>query len=224
MHTLILTPLSEEQHLLVECLRRRGAEATGESVGAVVAHVFPALNLMVAHGGHGKTQFAAQTRYVLDAVPSIERVLCVGAAGGLANGVAVGDLVVAVMTHEHDFWNKFVERPQPRFPGDPDLVEQLRQLPPPVGYQVHVGVVASGDEDVVDRERATELHERTGALAVAWEGAGGARACALTGIPFIELRGVTDSADHDASADFETNLALAMENVADLVWQWLQSE
>jgi adenosylhomocysteine nucleosidase len=222
MQTLILTPLSEEQHLLVESLRRRHAEAEGRAIGAIPAHQIRSLGLLVAHGGHGKTQFAVQARYLLDAVPSIERVICVGAAGGLASGVAIGDVVVALITHEHDYWNKFVQRPQPRFFGDPHLVEQLRTLSSPTDYQLHFGIVASGDEDVVDRERAAELKERTGALAVAWEGAGGARACALTGTPFIEVRGVTDSADHDASMDFETNLALAMDNVADVVFRWLQ--
>ena len=47
---------------------------------------------------------------------------------------------------------------------------------------------------------------RTGALAVAWEGAGGARACHFSGIPFLEIRGITDSADSDAASDFRATL------------------
>jgi len=57
---------------------------------------------------------------------------------------------------------------------------------------------------------------RTGALAVAWEGAGGARACHFSGIPFLEIRGITDSADSDAASDFGANLEGAMRNVAAL--------
>ena len=223
MTTLIVTPLHEEHHLLVQSLRERGVEAEGQVAGAVHAHVLPSLDVTVAHGGHGKTQFGVQTRYLLDTLPSVARVLCAGAAGGLATGIAVGDIVVAVVTHEHDYHVKFVQRPQPRFAGDPVLLEQLRSRPQPDGYGVHFGVVASGDEDIVDRERGVELHEQTEALAVAWEGAGGARACALTGVPFVEVRGVTDSADHDAAANFETNLALAMANVADFLLPWLRN-
>lgn len=222
MRTLIVTPLEEEQHLLVQSLRQRGAEAEGQPIGAIQAHAIPALDTMVACGGHGKTQLGIQTRYLLDTIPTPKRVICTGAAGGLATGIAVGDIVVAVITHEHDFHVKFVQRPQPRHPGDPDVLEQLRQLPVPRACQVHFAIVASGDEDIVDRERSAALHEQTGAAAVAWEGAGGARACALTGTPFVEVRGVTDSADHDAAADFETNLALAMDNVAGFLWPWLQ--
>jgi adenosylhomocysteine nucleosidase len=55
---------------------------------------------------------------------------------------------------------------------------------------------------------------------VAWEGAGGARACAFSGVPFVELRGITDTADHNAPADFKTNLRIAMASAAALVTLW----
>jgi adenosylhomocysteine nucleosidase len=55
---------------------------------------------------------------------------------------------------------------------------------------------------------------------VAWEGAGGARACAFSQVPFVEIRGITDTADHNAASSFETNLALAMGNIAQLLVAW----
>jgi adenosylhomocysteine nucleosidase len=55
---------------------------------------------------------------------------------------------------------------------------------------------------------------------VAWEGAGGARACKFSQVPFVEIRGVTDKADHSAPSDFESNLALAMNNIAALIIAW----
>ena len=57
---------------------------------------------------------------------------------------------------------------------------------------------------------------------MAWEGAGGARACAFNGVPFIEVRGITDGADHAAATDFEANLTLALGHVAELVTRWLE--
>jgi adenosylhomocysteine nucleosidase len=81
--------------------------------------------------------------------------------------------------------------------------------------------VASGDEDVVDAARRRALHQKTEALAVAWEGAGGARACAFSCVPFVEIRGVTDEADHSAPADFQKNLKMAMSNVAVLITSWV---
>ncbi|NJM05021.1 5'-methylthioadenosine/S-adenosylhomocysteine nucleosidase [Candidatus Gracilibacteria bacterium] len=73
---------------------------------------------------------------------------------------------------------------------------------------------------MVDLERGVALHKATNARAVAWEGAGGARACLFSDTPFIELRGITDTADHQASGDFAAHLALAMANIAALLVNW----
>ena len=61
----------------------------------------------------------------------------------------------------------------------------------------------------------------TGALAMAWEGAGGARACQFSGVPFIEIRGITDQADHRAASHFRENLNTAMRNAAAMITTWL---
>jgi nucleoside phosphorylase len=67
------------------------------------------------------------------------------------------------------------------------------------------------------------LYGLTGALAVAWEGAGGARACQFNNVPFVEIRGVTDRADSDAALDFEANLRSVMRNVVTLIISWQKS-
>ena len=54
--------------------------------------------------------------------------------------------------------------------------------------------------------------------AVPWPG--GARASLFSGIPFLELRGITDTANHDAPADFAANLHIAMASAAALVALW----
>jgi adenosylhomocysteine nucleosidase len=58
---------------------------------------------------------------------------------------------------------------------------------------------------------------------VAWEGAGGARACQFSGLPFVEIRGVTDSANSTASADFARNLHHALCNVAAVITLWAKA-
>ena len=59
---------------------------------------------------------------------------------------------------------------------------------------------------------------------MAWEGAGGARACRFNQIAFLELRAITDTADHDAPGDFAANLQIAMANAAALVNLWRGQE
>lgn len=52
------------------------------------------------------------------------------------------------------------------------------------------------------------------------EGAGGARACQFNGKPYIELRGVTDTANHQTAADFKANLTTAVNNLSQTIMRW----
>lgn len=135
--------------------------------------------------------------------------------------MAIGDVVVATETVEHDYTLKFVSRPLPRFKGDRQVIKTLKNLPQTnSAFSIHFGAVASGDEDVVDAARGQELMNLTNCIAVAWEGAGGARACKFNKKDYLELRGVTDTADYQAAADFEVNLEKSMHNLAQVIVQW----
>lgn len=223
MTILVVTPLEAEQRFLTAAFGNRGFAIDERQFGPVKGHHIESLGVTTALGGHGKAQCAAQTRYLLDILQDIGLVICAGAAGSITPELAVGDTIVATTTVEHDYQLKFVERELPAFPGHNDSISALRRVARSVASPVHFGIVASGDEDVVDTPRANVLREQTGALAVAWEGAGSARACALTGIPFVEIRGVTDSANTDAPSDFHTNLAAAMANIARLIAIWVEA-
>jgi adenosylhomocysteine nucleosidase len=88
-------------------------------------------------------------------------------------------------------------------------------------YQVHIGAIASGDEDIIDPDRAGELFAKTSALAVAWEGAGAARASHFNKIPYLEIRAITDSADKNATEDFRKNIKLGMTHTADFLRRFI---
>jgi adenosylhomocysteine nucleosidase len=214
MKFLVITPLQEEVHFLVQSFRSQGFSEKMQSLGRLTVHCFPELDLTIAQGGHGKAQCALQTQHLLDCAPSFDGVICMGAAGALSPLVAVGDIVIAETTIEHDYILRFVQRPIPQFAGAPHLLAHLRSTPLSLGaFRAHYGVIASGDEDIVSIERAEALRSYTHGLAVAWEGAGVARACLFNRIPFLEIRGITDTADHTAPGDFETNLEVAMANL-----------
>jgi len=221
MTILFVTPLQSELDCLTQSLHERGYSFAALKLGRIATQHVPARDMIVARGGHGKTQFGVQTQHLLDHTNDVEAVVCVGAAGALAPDLAVGDLVLATETVEHDYTQRFSRHPLPRFAGDPALLTSLRHLPlHTLPFGVHFGIVASGDEDVIELERAAALREATEACAVAWEGAGGARACAFSCIPFVELRGITDTADHNAPAAFVANLRAAMASAAALATLW----
>ena len=219
---LLVTPLQEEYSDLYDSLSTLGLTSHKDKIGKLDVHHFPALNVTLARGGHGKTQFGIQTQYLLDHA-QFDLAICAGAAGALAPEVKVGDLIVATTTVEHDYNLKFVKRPNPRFTGDASSIEQLKALTlQHADFNVHFGIMAGGDEDVIEIERGRQLRELHTALAVAWEGIGGARACAFSEIPFLELRGATDTANHEAPVVFDVNLKIVMNNIAQLLSQWLK--
>lgn len=213
---LILCPLNLELEALIAALQAQGHQSQKTMVGPITICEFADLGWRVGLAGHGKTQFGIQTQFLIDHYRDIAAVLCCGCAGGLAEEVAIFDVVVATKTIEHDYRLKFVTRPDPEFPGDKDLLERVSSISADK-FKIHLAPIASGDEDIIDLMRASELRQQTGAAAVAWEGAGGARASLFNKIPFLEIRGVTDSANNTAPVHFATNLKQAMSNVSEVL-------
>ena len=220
-----MTPTPEELNGFWQSCARRGFQTENSRAGRLPIVRLPELGITVGPGGIGKAQFAVQTQYLLDTGADWDLVICAGTAGGLVDELSIGDVVVATLTMEHDYNNKFSARPKPSFEAAQDIIADLRRVCcSSNSFKVHFGTVASGDEDVIDPNRRRMLYAATGALVVAWEGAGGARACAFSNTPFIEIRGVTDAANQQAPSDFETNLEVAMNNVATLVTSWISPE
>ncbi len=207
---LVVTPLQSELDHLAEAL----GDSSSRAIGKIEARSFRGGEVLLAIGGHGKAQFAVRTQYMLDELPDVRLVICAGVAGGLSANVGVRDVVVGTVTTEHDFRNHD-NRQQPSFSGDPESITNLKRAydSAETAFTLHFGTIASGDEDIVDAARARMLADATGAIAVAWEGAGGARACEFTEVPYLELRGVSDLADSDFVGAFARNLPVAMTNV-----------
>lgn len=219
MRILALTPIEDEFNSLAEAIEKLGLESCEVSAGRLSCRSYLEGVLIVAPGGLGKAQFGIQTQYAIDMLPDRELIVCAGTSGGLRDDLKIGDVVVATETVEHDFRWGMKNNPLPRFPGDHSATAFLETNLPAKDspFDVHFGIVASGDEGIVDPRRASELRENTGAIAVAWEGAGGARAAAFSNLPFLELRGISDGAGAEAPAEFELNLPHTMHNVAVIV-------
>lgn len=219
---LIVNPLQEEYDELYNSLSSYGLKSQNGKIGKLNTHLFPEINVTLARGGHGKTQFGIQTQHLLDHA-QFDLVICAGAAGALSPEVAVGDVIIATSTLEHDFNNKFSNRPKPSFAGDTESIEQIKMIDmSEASFRIQFGIMAGGDEDVIDVIRGAELRQITNAIAVAWEGVGGARASAFSKVAYLEIRGATDTANHEAPVVFDANLKIVMKNIAYLLLRWLK--
>lgn len=218
MHVVI--PTKPEFNSFVATFRDRGLEAEHTTVGKLPVVRFAAFGVTVSLGGLGKVRFAVHTQHLLDAFSNVGVVICAGAAGSLSDEVSIGDVVVATETVEHDIRNSGTPL-IPRFVAAESALAGLKSVASSfTEFTVHFGVVASGDEDVVDAERRALLRNSTGGLAVAWEGAGGARACEFSGVPFVEIRGIADHANVNAASESRAYMAQAVANTGTVVMAW----
>ena len=185
-------------------------------VGKVSIREYFEGQLIVSLGGVGKAQMAIQSQYLIDQIPGLGLLVCAGTAGALIDTLQPGDVVIATSTIEHDFISGLVPAPQPEFFGDEKTLLFFKYLEENslVPFQIIFGSVASGDESVITSGRKESIYLSTGAQAVAFEGAGAARACIFSKIPFVEIRAISDCADENAKEDFFLNIPLAMGNVA----------
>lgn len=178
--------------------------------------------------GIGKVA-AATTATALIERFGVQRIVFTGVAGGLGDGVHVGDVVVATQFLQHDMDASPIF-PRHEVPGygrstfaaDAMLTSQvalaseqvLRALPSQLGADVlnafslqaprcHRGLLISGDRFVSTTPEGLALREALpDALAVEMEGAAFAQVCHDYGVPLSVVRTISDRADDAAYVDF----------------------
>ena len=216
---LVVAPVTAEFEALTSAFDERWGRGVLRETGRMAVREYTAPAVVLAEGGFGKVQYGVTTQHLLDHLPDVDLVVCAGIAGGLTDDVRVGDVVIGTETVEHDFYSGVLGRVPPGFEGSR---EHLARLAGTVGeedapFSVHFAPIASGDEGISDRVRKDAIHARTDALAVAFEGAGGARSALFCGIPYLEVRGISDMAEGDVLTELVANLPDAMANVATVV-------
>lgn len=210
--TLLLTPLLAE----ARCLRDIFSSGLSSVVSYSGGKSQFILNdhILLAPAGHGKVDFALGTQQLLLQHRKTRRVLCLGAGGALVETLQICDVVVGKETITHDHRLAYGRFPAPpAFQADAELLLELASVPCLSGVMPILGTIASGDEDVVSKIRAGEIQKQTGAIAVAWEGSGGARACQRHQTPYAEIRVITDNCNDRTTDDFSMNFQLAMQTL-----------
>ncbi len=200
----------------VEALIAQMEEAAQEEAAGRVFHVgrLSGAACVIAQCGEGKVNAAvcAQTM-ILKYAPRL--VINVGVAGGV--GVRIGDLVVASACVQHDFDVTAMGHPlgnlflycvgggteeRVELPADEKAAAVLFEEARRIYSGVHMGVVATGDAFVADKEKSRWIHEQFGAKAVEMEGGSIAQVCYMNRTPFAVLRAISDTADNDSPINF----------------------
>lgn len=219
----ILSALAQEQHGLIGLLHKpRCVRHANRDFWLGDLHGHP---VILALSRIGKVAAATTTTALIERF-GVRQIVFTGVAGGLGQGVKIGDMVVAsaFVQHDLDASPLFARYEVPlygktRFPCDAGLSALLVKASRAAlahtslrthGFRecrVHEGLVASGDRFVCGAEESRQLlrlmtdagHD---VLAVEMEGAAVAQVCADYGVPFAVMRTISDRADDSAHVDF----------------------
>ena len=191
--------------------------ARSETAGPFTVHRgrLEGRDVLVARCGIGKVNAAALTQALL--ALGVDRVLFTGVAGAVQPGLAVGDLVISRDAVQHDLDVTALGYRLGEVPGEPwswqadaELVHlALASAAEIAEVTTIVGRVLSGDQFIADPARVAQLHEAFDGACAEMEGAAVAQVCARWGVPFVIIRSISDTADHDAQVDFRSFTPLA---------------
>ena len=179
--------------------------------------------LVVAYSKIGKV-FATLTATILIEKFKCEKLLFSGVAGAISDELKIGDLIIADGLCQHDlditaFGHPFGYVPEGEvcIPSDVGLRNIAKEVAKEKNLTLKEGVIATGDQFVANPERKDWIGDTFKADALEMEGASVAVVCSSLNVPFFILRAISDSADMDASFNFDEFLESSAKISADFI-------
>lgn len=175
--------------------------------------------VVVVTCGIGKVNAAVCTQILIDDF-GVSKVLNVGVAGGIGEGIVPGDVVVASNLVQHDmdtsaFGDKLGQIPRLNtfdFKCDEALVEAAKKSCQVLESNSFIGRIVSGDQFIASVDKIRWLSSEFQALACEMEGASIAQVCFLNNVSFVVIRSISDNANTGAHMDYQKFVPIAVEN------------
>ena len=213
----------EEEVALLRAEMQVSAEATHAGI-TVFQGFYGDVEMVLAQCGIGKVNATICTQMLIDRYAP-DALVFSGVAGGLLPNMRAGDLVVASHLIQYDVDITAFGRRPGELPGAPRTIESDPGLVKACADafdtafagdtgapHLMLGTVVSGDTFVSDPERLKWLQREFSALATEMEGAAVGYTCTQNGVPFVVVRGLSDTAGETAHDDFGDNLQRVCEH------------
>ncbi len=160
--------------------------------------------------GIGKVQSGIVTALLIVEF-GVDCVINSGSAGGIGEGLHVGDVVISTGAAYHDadataFGYAMGQLPgQPQvFKADEGLVDRLAAAAGRTDLNVRKGLIVTGDQFVSSDEKIAEIRKiYPDALCCEMEGAAVAQAAYQLGVPFAVVRAMSDNGNGEAAQSFD---------------------
>ncbi|MGT2754465.1 5'-methylthioadenosine/adenosylhomocysteine nucleosidase [Streptococcus ovis] len=204
----IIAAMEEELKALVQALQ------DGEEVLVLGRTYFTGrigqTEVVLVQSGIGKVMSALSVAVLADRF-AVDTIINTGSAGAVADGLAVGDVVLADKLCYHDVdvtafgydYGQMAGQPL-YYEADKGLLRRLQGVLELQGIHTHVGLIATGDSFIAGQDKVTVIKTQfPEVLAVEMEGAAIAQAAQAIGKPFLVIRAMSDTAQGDANITFD---------------------
>lgn len=194
-----------------EPLLRFFAKHTDVEYGGNTYHeaTYKNLDVVLAYSKIGKVN-AGLTAATMIQKFGADKLLFTGVAGGINPGLRIGDLIAATHLCQHDlditaFGHPHGYVPEGKVYVEPskELLHLAKEVADEKGIMLRGGVIATGDQFIADPIRKEWIQKTFEADAIEMEGASVAVVCDALNVPFFILRAISDTADTDATFDFD---------------------
>lgn len=177
--------------------------------------------------GIGKVNAARTTQILIDKF-DVDKIINIGAAGGVNPDLKIQDIVIGERLVQYDFdvsssgdYEKGeIQGVGKYIKSDYELINVCRRvLEKRIEKDVNViiGTIATADIFCSDPEDARKAREEFEADCVEMEGASVAQVCYLDKVPFLVIRGISDTPDGKNEMEYYTYCHIAAKRAADLL-------
>lgn len=155
-----------------------------------------------------------------------EMIINPGVAGGIGEGIKIGDLVVGTACIQHDMdTSAFGDEVGfisglciKEIPCDEVIADKIKAEAEKIyDGQVLSGIIVTGDQFINSNEKSRQLRDDFSALACEMESGAIAHVCYMNNIPFIALRSISDNGNDDGAMDYMSFCKLAAEKTVKLM-------
>lgn len=184
----------------------------------------------VVRSGIGKVNATIATTLLIQLF-EVDIVINTGSAGAIGEGLAIGDLVIASNLTYHDVDNRgfgytYGQIPQmdAQYEADTTIGNLLDQAALEIDWRVRKGLIVTGDSFISSDAQIAHIKEFfPAALVTEMEGAAVAQTCVQFDKPFAVVRAVSDTADNEATVNFDEFVLMAGKRSAELVMLFLKN-
>ena len=182
------------------------------------------VDCVVAVCGPGKVNAAICTQLMISNY-NPELIINTGIAGSAVRDMKIGDIVLANAVVQHDVDTTALGDARGlisginmiEIPCAENVNEKIQAIAARLGENLHVGIIASGDQFIADSKKLADIRETFNAIACEMESGSIGQVCFVNGVKFVMTRVISDNANEESPFDYNKFKSIVAEKTTNLI-------